>query len=421
MGDRAVILGPADKSFPPASWGSDLATFLTTRPRLSSFQTPLLTLDRAALTHNTATMMRWVTNHRLQLAPHGKTTMAPALWSELLDAGAWGLTLATPWQAQVARAAGVRRIMIANAVTDPVALTWLSQECDRHPEVDLICWVDSTTTVARMDHILARAGGVRRIPVIVELGAAGGRTGVRDLAEAADLAAVVVGSNHLELAGVGGYEGSLAHDRAPASLARIDAYLDQIAALVAATRPLIKERRPVVTAGGSAYFDRVAARLGHLDHVDVVLRSGAFQVHDDGFYRGISPMGSVSGETSFLSAMHAWVRVVSRPEPGLALLDGGKRDLSFDEGLPNPQRVLGCPAATSQRLLTGSSITALNDQHAFLRLGPQASADHLPVGTVLRLGLSHPCTALDRWRLIPVVADHKAADPVITDAIRTIF
>jgi Asp/Glu/hydantoin racemase len=39
----------------------------------------------------------------------------------------------------------------------------------------------------------------------------------------------------------------------------------------------------------------------------------------------------------------------------------------------------------------------------------------------VRLGLSHPCTALDKWQLIPVIDDVDAADPVVTGLIRTFF
>ena len=116
------------------------------------------------------------------------------------------------------------------------------------------------------------------------------------------------------------------------------------------------------------------------------------------------------------SAMHVWARVISRPEPGLALLDIGRRDVSFDEGLPTPQLVadqLGAPS----RPLDGGEITAVNDQHAFLRIPPDSD---LRVGDVVRLGLSHPCTAFDKWQWIPLL-DDAGPDPHLLDLIRTHF
>jgi D-serine deaminase-like pyridoxal phosphate-dependent protein len=410
------------KSFPARSWGGSIDDFLIKAPRLSEFQTPVLTLERRALRHNTAIMFDWLRSNGLQLAPHGKTTMAPALWRELLEAGAWGITLATAWQVQVARSFGVQQVMLANALVDPVALRWLALELDGHPQFEFSCWVDSVETIQRM--IAARPVGRRKIPVIVELGGVNARTGARTIEEAVRIAEAVRDSDLLEVAGVGGYEGALAHDRSDGSIARVDAYLDALARLHAVLRDAghYQERTPIITAGGSAYFDRVAARLGGLNHeATIVLRSGAFQIHDDGFYRGISPMGSLVGDDRFRAGMHAWVRVISRPEPRLALFDAGKRDVPFDEGLPVAQLVVGASAQDSDAALAGSTVTALNDQHGFLRLAESAPDTALRVGTVVRLGLSHPCTALDKWRLIPVIDDADGADPRVVDAVETLF
>jgi D-serine deaminase-like pyridoxal phosphate-dependent protein len=168
----------------------------------------------------------------------------------------------------------------------------------------------------------------------------------------------------------------------------------------------------VVTAGGSAYFDTVVRELAPARRAGtrILLRSGAYLVHDDGFYRALSPLARGAGPTALRSAMHGWARVISRPEPALALLDGGKRDFSYDEGLPEPQLVRG-----AGRLRDRSRVTALNDQHTFLR-----HAD-VRVGDIVRLGLSHPCTAFDNWNLIPVVDDADAAQPRVVDLVRTFF
>ena len=105
----------------------------------------------------------------------------------------------------------------------------------------------------------------------------------------------------------------------------------------------------------------------------VVLRSGAYVIHDDGFYRGISPLDEPGpgGPDHFESAMHGWVRVISHPEPGLALFDAGKRDLPFDEGLPTSQAIARpVRRRERRRSLAGAEVTALNDQHGFLRFDP---------------------------------------------------
>jgi D-serine deaminase-like pyridoxal phosphate-dependent protein len=364
--------------------------YLATEPRLSAFATPLMTIDRSATAHNVALMADWLARRGLEIAPHGKTTMAPQLWRQLLDAGAWGITLATGWQVQLARSFGIGRILLANELIDPVALHWLGVEL-ADPSFQFACWVDSVAAVELMRSGLG--GAARPVDVIVELG--GARTGARTVEEALAVASAVEAAPELRLAGVGGYEGSLAHSRSAADVAAIEGYLDDV---VTVHDRLAWEGKPIVTAGGSAYFDIVADKLAPLvGAATVILRSGAYQVHDDGFYKGITPL------SGFRSAMHGWARVLSRPEPGLAILDGGKRDFPYDEGMP---------------VTRYGRVEKLNDQHAYLRY---ASSGQPVVGEVVRLGLSHPCTAFDKWRVIPVVDDVDSADPFVVDLVRTWF
>ncbi|MEV0687753.1 amino acid deaminase [Nocardia sp. NPDC050378] len=420
----AELLGPHIKSAPPAAWGHTVREYLTGTPQLTHWQTPLLTLDRAALDANRALMADWSSAGGVALAPHGKTTMAPQLWREQLRAGAWGITLATAWQAQLARSFGVGRILLANALVDPIGLAWVAEESARDENFEFYCWADSVATVELMDKILRDTAPGPRVRVLVELGGAHGRTGARTRAEALAVAHALVGSERLVLAGVGGYEGALAHDRTTAALAAVRGYLRELAALHAELGA-VYPGPAIVSAGGSAYPELVVDELAGLasdrreptapGSTTVVLRSGAYLVHDDGFYAGISPLSAPAADPGLRSAMHGWARVVSRPEPELALLDGGKRDFPFDEGLPTPQLVVGGSALPS-----GAQVSALNDQHTFLRL-PGATFADLPVGSVVRLGLSHPCTAFDKWRLIPVIDSAETAHPRVVDLIRTYF
>ena len=46
------------------------------------------------------------------------------------------------------------------------------------------------------------------------------------------------------------------------------------------------------------------------------------------------------------------------------------------------------------------TITALNDQHAYLRV--PANAD-IAVGDLICCGISHPCTTFDKWQVLCVV------------------
>lgn len=399
-----VVLGVVHKSIPPALWGRLGSEVAAERIPVSGFATPLLTFDRAASDANVARLVGWAAERGVELAPHGKTTMAPALWRRLLDAGCWGLTLATPWQAQVARAAGVNRILIANEVVDPVGAAWIAAELDAHPQLELACWVDSAESVAA----LAATAGERPIDVLVELGGVGGRTGARGMAAALAVADAVAAEPRLRLRGAAGYEGSYGFDREPETVARVCGYLAELAGLALALLAAHDIADPIVSAGGSSWFDVVADELAAVaGRARVVLRSGAFQVHDDVFYAATSP-----ADAGLRAALTVRTRVVSRPEAGVAVLDAGKRDLPFDYDLPV---VL---ATADGRALPGARVASLADQHARLEL-PADTA--LAVGEVVLLGISHPCGAFDRWRLIPEVDDARGVDPRVVGFVSTVF
>ncbi|AXX32897.1 D-serine deaminase [Actinosynnema pretiosum subsp. pretiosum] len=409
------------KGMPSDAFGSTVGELAERRADLvtGGFVGPLVVLDQEALEHNLDVMAAWCAERGVLLAPHGKTTMAPQLFAAQLERGAWGITAANTSQVRVYRAFRVRRVLLANELVDPAGLRWLADELAADPDFEFACWVDSVEGVERMTEALtgALSGALgvpaRPVDVLVELGAPGGRTGARDLAAARAVAEAAAASPALRLVGVAGYEGSLAHDASPGSLAAVDGYLAALRELVHDLRGSYEVDEPIVTAGGSAYFDQVAAVLAGPWELPVrpVLRSGAYVTHDHGFYQGVSPLNRGAGPVPLKPALLAWAQVVSRPEPGLALLVLGKRDASFDEGLPVPLLVRG--ADGEQRALDGAEVTSLADQHTFLAL-PEDST--VRVGDWIGLGLSHPCTVFDKWQLIPVVEG-----TTVVDLVRTYF
>jgi D-serine deaminase-like pyridoxal phosphate-dependent protein len=179
---------------------------------------------------------------------------------------------------------------------------------------------------------------------------------------------------------------------------------------------------PVISAGGSSFFDVVVEQwVDRLSAASVrpriVLRSGCYLTHDDGLYQNSSPFGLSDGP-QLRPALHLWAQVVSRPEPALALLNAGRRDAPYDGALPVPQLVRGRDAASSSNALQGAEITQLNDQHAYLEL---SETSDLSLGEVIRCGISHPCTAFDKWTVIPVVDNAQSSDPRLIGAVRTVF
>lgn len=406
------------KGMPAMPPGTTIAEAVAERLDLFSggFVLPLLTLDAAALEHNLATFAAWCDRHGLAHAPHGKTTMAPQLFARQFDHGVWGQTCANPSQLRVYRAFGVSPVMFANQLVDPHALAWVAAELERDESFEFSCWVDTVRGVELMAESLR--GTARPVDVLVELGVPGGRSGVRDLAEGLAVAEAVAGTPALRLVGVGGYEGPVTTDTTPEALATVREYLARLRGLAIG----LAERghfegvdQVIVTAGGSSYFDQVAEVFGEPwpDGLPVLpmVRSGAYVSHDSGVYRRQSPLGAfprLDDAPPLRPAARAWAEVTSTPEPGLALLTAGKRDLPFDIDLPLPE-VVRRRGGTGVEPLE-ATVFALNDQHAFVR------HTSLEVGDLVGLGVSHPCTTFDKWSLIPVVDGE-----VVVDLIRTYF
>jgi D-serine deaminase-like pyridoxal phosphate-dependent protein len=107
-----------------------------------------------------------------------------------------------------------------------------------------------------------------------------------------------------------------------------------------------------------------------------------------------------------------WGVVLSLPEPGLALVGIGRRDVSFDMDLPLPEVVRRADGTTSSG--GALQVTSLDDQHAYVRVDDAVA---LAVGDWVGFGISHPCTALDKWQLLVVVDD----DDHVVDCVRTFF
>jgi D-serine dehydratase len=305
---------------------------------------------------------------------------------------------------------GVRRILMASQLLEERALEWVAGELLRDPSFDFMCLIDSHRGVELMERHLARHEGgeqVSRLRVLLEMGVAGGRGGCRTIDEARDLAATVAASEHLELAGVEAYENVFGLNDFAETLKHVDSMLATVRELVTRLDDdgrFASVDEIVVSAGGSIFFDRVVEGLTHWDlsaPVRTVLRSGSYFAQDSEFV-ALSPLGgrATSGER-LEQALELWTMVLSRPEPGLAVLGFGKRDVGHDRGLPVPFAVRregrrdAEPAGTLR-------VLSLDDQHARCALDAEQA---LRPGDLVGLHISHACTTFDNWRLIPVVDD----------------
>lgn len=384
---------------------------------------PLAVIRRSALDHNIAWMQAYARRKGVALAPHGKTTMSPELFALQLASGAWGLSFATVYQLAVGVEAGARRAIIANQVVCDADLDGLAALLDRHAELRVWFLVDSLAQLALIEDWAARRGQTRRFETLLEIGIPGQRTGCRTLDEALALAQAMAASPALRLGGIECYEGGVANCDSEHDAREVTALVRRVTEAVRAcdAQQLFADDTVLVTAGGSAVFDLVVPLLrvqGLSRPVQGVLRSGCYITHDHGNYaRFLRQVERREGlHDSLLPALEVWAMVQSVPEPGLALLTCGRRDISYDLEMPLPVRhAPRGERGTAQPAPAGWSISALNDQHAYLRFDPAGPAP--AVGDRVALGISHPCTTFDKWRWLALVED----DGAVSGAISTRF
>jgi len=381
---------------------------------------PIAVINEEALRKNAHWMQTFCELAGVKLAPHGKTTMMPALFKLQLAQGAWGISLATVPQVVNAYRHGINRIMLANQLVGRYHFK-LVADLLAQGEIDFYCFVDSVDNI----HSLGQYFDQRNISlnVLIEIGVDSGRCGWRDTNAVNQLVDAIAQYESLQLTGVSFYEGVIHGSDA---LAEIETFVLNVSRL---TNQLARNRQfsgheVVITGAGSAWYDVVAKQLiANLDesiNYTAIIRPGCYLVHDTGIYQQAQQAVlsrsqlacDISGE--LISSLELWAYVHSTPEPGLAIIGLGKRDVAFDAGLPIPKCIYqpgnALPTAVNQQW----QITQIMDQHCMLRIPQNAT---LKPGDLICFSSSHPCLTLDKWRQVGIVDENY----VIRQTIETYF
>jgi D-serine dehydratase len=379
---------------------------------------PMLIVRESALHANLAAMRDYCAANGVAQAPHAKTHMSPELWRLQESYGAQVCTLATVAQVAAFAAHGVRRFLIANEVVDPGDLAQLTTLRRDLADFEVSVFVDSVEGVSRMTAVLAEtADDLPQLPVLVEFGAPGWRAGARTEKEVLAVADAVAASGLLTLVGFAGYEGVLS---ALSGSARNDAVNSYLTSASAAIRTLLDRRDlsgdAILTFGGSDLYPAVVDLLPQaLPGLTILLRSGCYLVHDHGKYElAQREVPAHAQKPHFTSALEVWAPVLSVPEPGIAIVGLGRRDVSFDESLPIAIAVRPT-ADRCERSIASGLLPAkrLYDQHIVL----DTRRYRLRVGDLVGFGISHPCMTFDRWRSGLIVDD----DSRVTGEFSTAF
>ncbi|CAH6862177.1 D-serine deaminase [Vibrio chagasii] len=365
---------------------------------------PVAIIKQSALTNNLNWMQSFADHHQVKLSPHGKTSMTPDFFRQQLENGAWGITVATPAQAEIAAMAGAKRIIMANQLVGKTNMAIVEQLISEF-DVDFYCCVDSSVNVQQLNQYFANKK--QTLKVLIEFGVPGGRCGCRSPQEVLELAQTIQDTPALSLAGIEVYEGVIHGDNAEQD---IRTFLNQALSSVEslASDGLITGQ-PIITGAGSAWYDVVAECLANLTDYLAIIRPGCYAIHDTGIYldaqskvlqRAQVNQGyacELGGDLE--SALEVWAYVISRPEPTKLVIGLGKRDVAFDAGLPIAERGYRNGEAISVKGLTA---TAVMDQHTFVETDGSAEIE---VGDMIAFSTSHPCLTFDKWRYIAISDD----------------
>ena len=399
------------KGMPLAAQGKSIHEFLKERPNLFSagFQYPIAIIKKSSLENNVKRMAQFCNDVPASLAPHAKTTMSPQIARMQIDHGAWALTVANFSQASVFLAYGFERIIIANQVVDSETIRAISTK-NQTDTCEIIFYLDSIEGLRIIQNALSELPH-GQIHILFELGIEGGRGGIRHIEDLSALLEMVRAEPKILIRGVSGFEGAVpGGSRSKEGVQKVREFSAKIVKGAKIVAPYVINDEVILSAGGSAFFDIVAEEFIKFGpRSRIVLRSGAYITHDHGLYESIYPFAQEALTRHFLPAMELWAQVLTQPEAGLAVLNLGKRDVGNDIHNPVPIKKYDNPIEE-----ISAKVDQLNDQHAYMRFSEDLA---ICVGDLIGMGISHPCTTFDKWKLIPLVDDNYE----VVDLIHTYF
>jgi D-serine deaminase-like pyridoxal phosphate-dependent protein len=335
---------------------------------LDDLETPAAVVDVERMRANLAEAAAYCRAHRLDWRPHAKTHKSPALARAQVDAGAIGVTVATPREAEV-MAQTVDDVLLAYP---PVGTAKLARLMALPERVRLTVGLDSAEALDGLARAARDAG--RTVGVLVEVDAGMGRVGVPDAETAVALARRAADAGGLRYRGIMFYPG---HVRAPLAeqgraLAEVSERLDGfLAALDAAGL-----RAEIVSGGSTPTFRRSHEVRGMTE-----VRPGTSIFND----RTTAVIGACGWDACAYSVL---ATVVSTAVAGQAVVDAGSKALAREE-------IRGPGAEGYGALLERPDVVvkSVSEEHGVLDL---SRTDWRPrVGDRVRVVPNHVCVSVN--------------------------
>lgn len=346
----------------------------------SEVVTPALVVDRDVLRANLAFMQSRLPDLHARLRGHVKNHKSPHIARLQLEYGAFGLCVATVWEAIVMARAGADDILIANELVNPQkrrAAALLAREVNLHVAVD------AAEDARALSGAAVAAGST--IGVLVEVDTGMHRCGVDSPEEALAVARAVAGLPGLRMDGLSGYEGhcslEMDTDKRHAKQAVAMRYFVEVADHLEANRVPC----PILSAAGTATAFWTGA-----DPRITELQLGSYAAMDDYHYLM---------EPRFKKATTAVVTVISRRKDRVVLDLGKKTFGAADVGsIPAYPRIFGWEGLTPYRF---------DEEHATYEADASCT---LKVGDVVDFHLGYTPFAVNYFDAYHVVEDGVVVD-----------
>jgi D-serine deaminase-like pyridoxal phosphate-dependent protein len=355
-------------------------------PRVRSIQdveTPAVLVDLDVLQRNIARMAQAARDAGVRLRPHAKTHKVPEVGRMQIAAGAVGLTLAKPGEAEVFADAGFEDIFLAYPVVGADKARRLLALADR---LRLRVGADSIEGARTLGEVFAGAG--RRLDVLLKVDVGSRRVGVlpKDALETARRLADLPG---LRLRGVFTHSGMGYGEKTPDGVAAQGRHEGGTMARVA--EELRAAGLPVEEVSvGSTPTGRSAMTVAGVTEC----RPGTYVYQDASQVN----LGTCALEDCALTVV---ATVVSTPAPDRAVLDAGSKTLSSD-----PLR----PEAGGHGWIVGrkSRVQRLSEEHGVVDV---VAGESFRVGERVRVIPNHACVVSNLHdRILAVRADRVEAE-----------
>ena len=289
---------------------------------VSEVDTPSLLLDLDAFERNLKKLSSSLAGTKVKARPHSKSHKCPMIALQQIAHGAVGVCCQKVSEAEAMVQGGIHNVLVSNQIVDKSKIERLVSLVR---QADVSVCADNSENIDALNDT-ARNYGVK-LSVLVEIDVGMGRCGVKPGREAAETAAQISGSSHLNFGGLQAYHGSAQHmhyyqERKEAISAAVDQVKDTIHHMGLKGIPC----ETVTGAGTGTYpFETESG-------IYTEVQPGSYILMDMDY-------GSILDEdgrpfSRFENSLFVYTQIMSRTSSEFFVVDAGLKCFTAEKGLP---------------------------------------------------------------------------------------